>query len=188
MVELPHTRFIVITGGIDSDKEREMKSRKLMRFLAKDSKAVVVKFDNVEWKGKKVFLMRNFVVGGRFRPSRLQEALVRGLDPRLDAVSSLKEIKRYILEVEAKRKPDFLLIETNNNLEEEKNRLIFKAIEELVKSEGKPNFLFIHLALTPELEKEALLKEKAVQSKEILDQAKVKPDLIIEGLEIKWLH
>lgn len=185
-MQLPSTRFVVVTGGIDSDREREMKSRKVARFFAKSSRAVVVKFDNVEWQGKKVFLMRNFVLSGRFRPSQLKAALVRGLDPRLDDVASKNEIKRYILEVDEKRSPDFLLIETNNDLAEPKNLLVFKAVQELVKQEGQGNFLFIHLAITPELEQAALLKDKARQGRQVLEKTKVKPDLVIEGLEIRW--
>jgi len=186
-MELPKTRFVVVTGGIDSDKEREMKSRKVARFFAKDSRAVVVKFDNVEWQGKKVFLMRNFILSGRFRPSQRKEALVRGLDPRLDDVSAKNEIKRYILEVDEKRSPDFLLIETNNDLTEPKNLLVFKAVKELVKQEGRKEFLFIHLAITPELEQATLLKNKAKQSRQILEKTKVKPDLVVEGLSIRWM-
>ncbi|MDO8627743.1 MAG: hypothetical protein Q7K42_04710 [Candidatus Diapherotrites archaeon] len=192
MIQTGETKIVVITGGLNSEKDSEiLRATQLKNVLFKNHSATIVKIaDQHEFQGNAIVLVEHKLDESTWKKDIAKKHAEHFAERKLNHAEIIQEIKHQIEEIILLRNPEFLLLEINNDIYDNKNLDLVEAIKELENELGRQKFLFVHIAQTPEIgqqDQHAKSMEKN-QGKLFLDVTGIKPNVIIEGHEIKWLE
>jgi hypothetical protein len=176
-------KIIVLSGYINEKIDAFQRANKVIQLYDNNTKVTSLRFDEIQYHPEHDdYAVKEEQIVVKDGKETHKELVLEASEKKL-----IEAIKAHVLATLNQEKADVVLVDTHHDLENSKNRIVFKAMLALEKELGDEEVIFIHINGVPHLHGTPIHEYKE-KSMNIIKATGIKPRLVIEGHEITWLR